>query len=47
MFNAVLFLQEVGSSCKVFKYVDLFWAVLGSGGEQILWYKWDRSELMI
>lgn len=47
VFNAVLFLQEVGSSCEVFKYVDLFWAVLGSGGEQILWYKWDRSELMI
>lgn len=41
------FLQELCSSCKVFKCVDLFWSVLRSGGEQILLYKWDRSELMI
>lgn len=47
VFNSILFFQEMGSSCKVFKCVDLLWSVLRSGEEQILLYKWDRSELMI
>lgn len=49
VFNSIFFsfLQDMDSSCKVFKCVDLFWSVLRSGGELILLYKWDRSELTI
>lgn len=47
VFNSVLFSQEMGSSYKVFKCIYLSWSVLRSGGEQILWYKWDGSELTI
>lgn len=47
VFSSVLFLQEFGTSFKMFRNVGLSWSVLRSGGEKILWYKWDRSELMI
>lgn len=46
VFNSILFFT--GGWLKLQSVsVDLFWSVFMSGGEQILRYKWDRSELMI
>lgn len=41
------FLQEMGSGCKGFKCAVLFWSILESGEEWILWQKEDNSELAI